>query len=218
MTYTLYGAPGGGSMIVEAAFAYAGMTPAFVDLTWEQVGPRKGDPALLALNPLGQIPTLVLPDGTVMTESAAIVLYLADLQPDAGLAPPPGHPARPAFLRWLHFLVCAVYPTFTYSDDAGRWVEDDKAAAERLYRATEAHRQRLWHYLEQQAGEPWLLGETWSALDLYLWVMTWWRPGREWFGTHCPGLHRLALAMDGQPHCRAVLARNGLPESGPPAP
>jgi len=48
-----------------------------------------------------------------MTESAAMVLYAADLAPSAGLVPGAGEASRPAFLRWLIYLVASVYPTFT---------------------------------------------------------------------------------------------------------
>jgi len=206
-SFVLYGAPGCGSMIVEAALAAAGIVPDFVDLDIESVGWR-GDPRLLELNPLGQVPTLVLPDGTVMTETAAMILHLSDLRPEAGLMPPPGDPQRPVFLRWLQFLVAAVYPTFTYGDVPARWVEGDEAAAERLLRGTESHRQRLWRYLEGQAGAPWFLGETWSALDLYLWAMTYWNPGRAWFAENCPRIHTIGVAMDDHPLCRPVLDRS----------
>src|SRR5262245_45539577 len=97
--FTLLALEGWGSAIAEAALAVAG-----VDYQIEKVDPRgEGQDRLLKLNPLGQLPTLVLPDGRVMTESAAIVLYLSELKPEAGLAPPPGDPSRPDFLRWLVF-------------------------------------------------------------------------------------------------------------------
>ena len=59
-------------------------------------------PDYLALNPLGKVPTLVHGD-TVVTESAAIVAYVAETFADGGLAIAPGSPERGAYLRWLHF-------------------------------------------------------------------------------------------------------------------
>jgi glutathione S-transferase len=96
-------------MLVEAAFAKAALPLAIVDVPWEETGWESGP--LKALNPLGQVPTLVLPDGAVMTESAAILLHLTEIAPHADLAPAPGDPSRPHFLRWLQFLVGAIYPT-----------------------------------------------------------------------------------------------------------
>jgi GST-like protein len=55
---------------------------------------------------------------------------------------------------------------------------------------------------------PWCLGGTLSALDLYVGVMTHWRPRRPWFAEHCPKLHRVALALDGEARLQAVWARN----------
>jgi len=59
-------------------------------------------PAFLALNPMGKLPTIEH-RGTVVTETAAIIAYLADTFPQAGLAPAPGEPARGAYYRWLFF-------------------------------------------------------------------------------------------------------------------
>jgi GST-like protein len=206
--YRLYGAKGSGAMIVEVAFARARVPVEFVDLAWDDIG---WDTRTLApLNPLGQVPTLVMPDGTVMTESAAIILHLGDVAPQAGLVPAPNHPQRAAFLRWLVFLVSAVYSTFTYGDDPKRWLGGDETAAKKLRESTDDHRKLLWRHVETRVGAPWFLGETWSALDIYLWQMQFWRPGHEWFAAHCPKLHAIAVAMRDDPNCSAVAKRNGF--------
>ena len=205
--YKLYAAKGSGSMIVEAAFARTNLPVEFVDLAWDDVGWQSR--TLAPLNPLGQVPTLVMPDGGVMTETAAIVLHLAEQAPQAGLAPPIDHPQRAAFLRWLVFLVSAVYPTFTYGDVPKRWVGGDEAAGKLLRAGTDEHRMVLWRHVEGEIDGPWFLGDTWSALDLYMWPMTFWRPGREWFAAECPKLHAIGAAMDDDPICRAVSTRNG---------
>ena len=114
-THRLLGCKGCGNVIVEAAFALAR-----VPLDYEEVDYSTGSPTrarLLEVNPLGQGPTLVLPDGTVMTESLAMIHYLNDLAPKAGLVPPKGDAARVPFLRWSTFIVAALYPTWTYGDE-----------------------------------------------------------------------------------------------------
>jgi GST-like protein len=206
--YTLYGAKGGGSMIVEAAFARTPLPVEFVDLVWDDIGWNSR--TLAPLNPLGQVPTLLLPDGSVMTESAAMILHLAELAPGADLVPRVEHPRHTAFLRWLVFLVAAVYPTFTFGDVPKRWVAGDETAAKALRASTDEHRKKLFRYVEGQIDGPWFLGDTWSALDLYLWPMTFWRPGRDWFRAECPKLHAIGIAMDADPINKSVGARNGL--------
>jgi hypothetical protein len=82
-----------------------------------------------------------------MTESAAIVLLIDDSAPKAGLVPPADSPERAAFLRWLVFLVAAIYPTFTYGDDPRKWLPDSPDA-NALREATDRHRERLWREVE----------------------------------------------------------------------
>jgi GST-like protein len=161
----------------------------------------------LQVNPLAQVPTLILPDGAIMTESAAIVLHAADVAPESGLAPLSNDALRPQFLRWLIFLVAALYPTFTYGDDPDKWVADE-TASKALRNSTDEHRKRLWQQIEGAAKEPWFLGERFSALDIYIAVMRYWRPGRKWFGEQCPKLTSIALATEGLPKVGPIIERN----------
>ena len=185
----LLGSKGCGNAIVEFAFALAGLP-----LDCEEVDYSPGSPTrerLLSVNPLGQVPALVLPDGQVLTESLAMLHYVDDRAPRAGLVPPPGHAAREAFHRWAVFLVAAVYPTFAYGDDPRRWVADEAGAAA-LRESTNRHREALYRQMEAAAGSPWFLGDAFSAIDLYLAALTRWRPGRPWFLANTPGLAAIA--------------------------
>jgi GST-like protein len=82
-------------------------------------------------------------------------------------------------------------------------------AGKELRATTDAYAQRCWRMLEPhvRAG-PWFLGSRLSALDLYLAVMTRWRPQRPWFALHCPKVHAVALSADEEPRLREVWARN----------
>ncbi len=203
--HLLLGCKGCGSAIVEAAFAIAG-----VPVDHEVVDYSGGSPTrarLLEVNPLGQVPSLVLPDGRLLTESLAIINYLNDLAPAAGLVPGAGKPGRIEYLRWSTFLVAALYPTYTYGDDPGKWVEDTQAARQ-LRESTDRHRQVLWRQVEEAAGSPWFLGERMSALDLYVAVMTQWRPGRKWFAASTPRLMAIAEKTAATPGVAAVIAKN----------
>lgn len=208
--HTLYATNGCGSMIVEIAFGMAKVPFEIVDVPWEDTGWKSK--ALKKFNPMGQVPTLVLSNGDVMTETAAIVLHVADTVAGCDLVPPAGHPLRAAYLRWQIFLVSALYPTFTYGDRPERWVnETHEHGAGRLLRtSTHEHRKVLWRFAEKHAGAPWFLGDTFSALDVYLWAMTHWRPGRDWFKAECPKLHKTATRLDDHPVVKRVVARNKL--------
>lgn len=204
--HRLLGCKGCGSAIVEAAFALAK-----VPLDLEEVDYGAGSTTrerLLEVNPLGQVPALVLPDGSVMTESLAIVHYLDGLAPEAGLVPGSGDAGRIAFLRWSTFLVAAVYPTFTYGDEPViRWVEDTKGAKQ-LRESTDRHREKQWRRLEEVVGEPWFLGAKMTALDLYLAVMTRWRPGRTWFAANTPRILAIAEKASATAGVADVIKRN----------
>ena len=78
---------------------------------------------------MGQIPALVLPDGTLMTETAAMLAHIADRYPEAKLAPPAGSSDSARFLRWLFFLGSNVYPTILRVYYSERYSTDPTAAA-----------------------------------------------------------------------------------------
>ena len=207
--YVLHGNPGWGSAIVEAQLAWYGL-PFRSEDVGDVFDSEEARQRLRPLNPLAQVPTLVLPDGQVMTESAAITLHLADRVGRDDLVPGPAAPERAAFLRWLVFLVANVYPTFTYGDVPTRFVKDESAA--KGFRAeVDAYEQRLWTAVEAAAAAPWFLGQRLSAIDLFLAVMTHWRPRRAWFAQHAPKLHAAALAAEALPAVAPVLARHFPP-------
>jgi GST-like protein len=81
-------------------------------------------------------------------------------------------------------------------------------AAPRLREATNAHREKLWRQVDGIAGAPWFLGPRFSMLDVYVTVMTRWRPRRAWFAANCPRLTAIATALDGDPRLRALWAAN----------
>lgn len=203
--WRLFGARGWGSTLAEGALAWTGQPFEFVDVEgFDEPGPARD--RLLAVNPLARVPTLVGPEGRVLTESAAIVLLLSELRPEAGLAPLPGDKLRGAFLNRLAWFVSALYPTFTYRDYPERWAPD---AADQLVERVDGFRQSLWRQFEAEVGDgEWVLGDTPSALDLYVAVMSHWRPRRPWLAGNCPKLHAIALRAERLPALAPVMARN----------
>lgn len=204
--YTLWGRPGWGSAIAEAQLEWYGLPFSYEPVEDLFKTPGAGD-RLRKVNPLAQVPTLVMPDGSVMSESAAITLLLADITGKDSLVPAAGAKERAAFLRWLVFLVANIYPTFTYADDPSRFVAVD-AARDPYRAAVDSYAQRLWRQVESEAGAPWFLGERFSALDIYIDVMTRWRPRRGWFETETPKLFAIARRADAVPELKEVWRRN----------
>lgn len=203
--YKLFARPGWGSTLVEVQLAWYGL-PYTVEDVDDLFASATARERLSSVNPVAQVPTLVLPGGEVMTESAAITLYLADVSRSAALVPAASAAERAKFLRWLVFLVANIYPTFTYIDDPARFAPP--AAAEAFAANVARYRESLWGMVEREAGTEWFLGARFSALDLYLAVMTRWRPRRAWFAAHCPALHGIALRAAAQPELASVWRRN----------
>jgi GST-like protein len=203
----LHGEPGWGSAIVEAQLAFYGLPCEFV-AAGDLFDSAEARDRLRGLNPITQVPTLVLDDGRVMTESAAITLHLSDLTGRDDLVPGPQAAERAAFLRWLVFLVANVYPTFTYADDPARFVKSGEEAGKAFRAEVDAYAQRLWGVVESAAVGPWFLGQRLSAIDFYLAVMTQWRPRREWFAANAPKLLTAAEAAAALPAVKPVMARN----------
>ena len=133
--YVVYGTAGSGSVPVEATLALLDLPYRVVEST---ILSEREDAALLKLNPMGQVPALVLPSGELMTESAAILIWLADAHPQAGLAPEVGSPMRPRYLRWMSFISAQVYALFWIRDVPSRLVDGE--AAEALVKARTASR------------------------------------------------------------------------------
>jgi GST-like protein len=202
--YILYGYPQSGSAAVEIALAAGGIPHEVRDLD-----SRAGDlsrPDFLALNPRGQVPVLVLPDGSVVTEIPAILLHLADAHPESGLAPPPGSSARAQHDRWLAFAHANLYEGVLRSYYAERYTTDP-AGAEGVRSAAEAYVLRHLALLEgATAGGPFLLGSRLMAVDCMLWVILSWLPPEDVART--PRLAVLAKAVASDPRTRAVVARH----------
>ncbi len=206
---TLFRNRGWGSALIEAQLAVYGMVAELVD-AGDVLRDAAARARLEVVNPLAQIPTMVLPSGEVMTESAAMTLHLADLAGSHVLVPDAQAPERAAFLRWLVFLVANIYPCLTFADLPTRFVAD-AGAAQAFRDRVDAYQQGLWRQLEGEVairGGPWFLGGRFSALDLYVGVMANWRPGAEWFRKEAPCLWRIAEAVRARPDQAEVWAAN----------
>lgn len=119
------------------------------------------------VNPHGYVPALEFDDGRILREGPAILQYLADLRPEAALAPASGTFERYRLQEWLNFLSTEVHKGFIpllYAAQAGKYVELAKPRLEQRYAWIDA----------QLAGGPYLMGENFGVADAYLFALTGW--------------------------------------------
>ena len=205
MTYTLYGAAGSGSVPVEAAMTLIGLDYRVIEaVTWEGEAERD---KVAAVNPMRQIPTLILPSGEVLTESAAILIWLTDAYPEARLGPTIADPRRGQFLRWMNFIPASIYSMFWVRDVPSRLVGDDTAAQAQLRRRTAERIADCWRVMESQITPGrFLLGDDLSVLDLYVAVASRWTPRRMRFQAEAPRMAEVVERVDTLPALQAFWA------------
>lgn len=202
---TLYGTKGSGSAAIEAALARAGLAFTGVDAASWNPGP--GHEALLQVNPLGQIPTLVLADGTVLTESAAILIHLG-LTVTPGLLLPAEASERARAVRGLVYIAANCYAAISVIDYPERWCEpcDDDMKA-RIRAGTRARLHEHWRVFADQfsigfdAANP-------GALELLAAVVSKWSGTRPMLQAERPTFHAQLLRVEQHPEVAAVFQRH----------
>jgi GST-like protein len=174
--YLVYGQKGTGSVPVEATLLLLGEPYEVIER-----GPSEDRPAG---NPMQQVPVLVLPNGELMTESAAILIHLADSHPAARMSPALDDPRRPAFLRWITYVSAQIYA-------AHKPVILERTAERMAY---------CWRMMDAQVSPGrYILGEDLSVLDLYVTVVSCWGPRRARFYREAPKLAEVVRRVDRDP-------------------
>lgn len=206
MTYTVYGAAGSGSVPVEAALTLIGAPFEVIEaVTWQDEAERD---KVAPVNPMRQIPVLTTPEGETLTESAAILIWLAEQHPEAALAPEAGDPRRGQFLRWMTFVPASIYSMFWVRDDPSRLGGDDPAAQARIKDRTAERIAACWAAMERQiAPDRFLLGEELTVLDLYVAVASRWTPRRRRFAEVAPRMHAAVERVDALPELKTFWAK-----------
>ena len=205
--YTLYGKKGSGSASIEAALTLAGAPYRMVETaSWETNDAFR---ELLKLNPIGQIPTLVAPDGSALSESAAILIHLDVAHPAAGLLPRE-EAARAQAIRGLIFIAANCYSAITVIDFPERFCKDmDDSARDRIRAGTRERLHRHWEiFADMFPARPFLAGSDVGALDLYAAVASKWSGTRAHLAAQRPPFHAALLKIEAQPKVAAVFARN----------
>lgn len=208
---TLYGSKGSGSAAIEAALT-------LLDAPWRQVDAARWNPSagfdelVREVNPLGQIPTLRLDDGSVLTESAACLIHLGLVHPESGLLPRDAS-RRARSMRGLVYLTANCYAAIGIVDYPERWVASDDAAVHRAVGAGARRRlHALWDIFDDQfPATPWLAGEALGALDLLAAVVSRWSGARAHLAESRPAFRALLDRIDADPRIAAVFARHWPP-------
>ena len=208
--YTLYGKKGSGSASTEAALEIIGAPYHIVETaSWAT---NAAFDELLKINPLGQIPTLVLPDGSVLSESAAILLHLGSAHPESGLLPSPSS-ARAQAMRGLVFIAANCYAAISVIDFPERWCKDaDEATQERIRAGTRERLHRHWEmFADLFPARPFLGGENPGALDLLAAVVSKWAGSRPHLQKARPAFHQALIRIENEPKVAAVFAKHWPP-------
>lgn len=204
--YKLYWAQETGAMAPQILLEEVGADYQRVVLDLKEGAEIKSD--YLEINPRGQIPALVLPDGSILTESAAIMLQIADNHPDEGLLPKPGSVERGRVYRWLFYAVANIYESDLRLYYSVRFTTE-VSCADSIKRRAREDMDNAWELLERELGDgPFLLGERYSVIDPYLLMLVHWHEQPEVLRARCPKLKRLCDGVRQRPAVERIWSQH----------
>jgi GST-like protein len=205
--YTLFGFRGSGSAAVECALEMAGAPYRIVQAASWETSPELEE--LTRVNPLRQIPTLQLPGGEALTESAAILMHLGLAYPRSGLLPDEAT-ARDLALRGLVYIAANCYSCISVVDYPERYTTaTDEAAREAVRAGTRARLHRHWEiFADLHPAEFFLGGNEPGALDLLAAVVSKWSGTRQHLKAARPVFSALLDRIDAHPAVAMVFARH----------
>jgi glutathione S-transferase len=156
-----------------------------------------------AINPKGQVPTLQLDDGQVLTEGAVIVQYLGDRKPEAQLIPSAGTMERYRAQEWLNFIATELHKTMSPLFNAAAPEETKKSFRDRLVVRFELLNKHL-------AANAFLMGAHFSAADAYLYTVMRWTKRFEMDLARWPSIQSFMERVQARPAVAAALEAEGL--------
>ncbi len=171
MGYKLYYAPGSAAMGTRVLLEEINVSYELIQTTISS--DKQRPPELLALNPNGWVPVLICGD-SAMYEGAAIAMFLCDRHPEARLAPKVDDPDRGLYLQTLVYFSSSVQNAFQLNYYPERFADtsvDEPGAQKRGIRRL----RETWKVIDDQIGSnEWVLGDQFSAVDIYLFMLTTW--------------------------------------------
>ncbi len=198
----LYYSPGACSLSPHIVLREAGLS---FELVKKDLHSSKLDDGsdFRTINPKGYVPVLILDDGETLTEGPAIVQYLADLVPGKKLAPPAGTMQRYRLQEWLNYITSEMHKTFgpLFNKKAS---EDWKAAARELLD------RRIEYVAKALEGRPFLMGDTFTVADCYLFTVLNWANWVKVDLSRWPSVTDYLKRVAARPAVQAALAAEGL--------
>ena len=198
----LYYAPGACSLAPHIVAREAGLSP---DLEKVDLANRTtvSGRSFLEVNPKGYVPALQVQDGTVMTEVSALIQYLADQAPQAGLIPAVGAPERYKVLEWIGFISTEIHKGF-----GPLW---NPTTPDAVKQATKEKLFQRFAYLDQQLdGRSYLTGERFTVADAYLFVVVNWTNFHGLSLGDYPNLAAFMERVAARPKVQEALQAEGL--------
>ena len=198
----LYYAPGACSLAPHIVAREAGLTLDLdkVDLKTRTTASGR---AFAEVNPKGYVPAMEVQDGEVMTEVSALIQYLADQAPQAGLMPAFGTPERYKVLEWIGFVSTEIHKGFGPLWNPASPDEVKQAAKDKLF-------QRFAYIDQRLAGRPYLTGERFTVADAYLFTVTNWTNFHGLSLTEYPNLAAFMGRVAARPKVQEALQAEGL--------
>jgi glutathione S-transferase len=213
--YKLYNVKRWGSMAPHFVLEELGVPYQNVWMTPEQV--RSED--FRRLSPLGFIPALGLDDGRVIVESMAIVAFLTDANPGKGLAPKPGSEDGAVYLSALAFMSSNIYGMINLAEFCEDFISDT-SAQQRIRDNAIAAYHGVFDIVDARLTKegPFLLGDMFSAADLYLFMLTIWaKPSERALLDRCTAIAKLCDHVRGRAKLKAALETHGVMKVAEPA-
>ena len=198
----LYYSPGACSLSPHIVAREAGLN---VDLVKTDLKTKQFDGGgdFTAVNSKGYVPALQLDDGQVLTEGPAIIQYLADQKPDAGLVPKAGTMERYRLQEWLNYITSELHKSFSPLFNPATTPEGKDAAKVYLDK-------RFGYVAKQLEGKSYLMGEKFSVADAYLFTVANWG---QWVGVDLaqwPNVKAHHARVAARPKVQETLKAEGL--------
>ena len=198
----LYYAPGACSLASHIALHETGLPFEIEKVDFATKKTALGDD-FMQINPKGYVPTIKLDDGSILTEGGAILQYIADQQPDSGLAPKAGTMERYRLQEWLTFIGTEIHKTFSPMFN--------KAAAEEVKtNARNLLTKRLGYVETRLANKPYLMGDKFSVADAYLFTVVSWSNFTGFDLSPFPKLKEYMARVAARPKVQAAMQAEGL--------